>query len=261
MQFKRFGLMLAAATFAAGAFASYEDNMLIAFSTEGDTYADGSPVLPGEWYALCWSTDGNFDGITYDCKPLDSNDKIVRVGAFARELENGQVGCPLVVFQIKPDEAKANSLEDGKFCVYLLDTRNAKGDGVAAKAGDRIGPAEIHGATASTTAIVATSTGALGVAATVAAETASWEESAVVGEEVTEAKIEKIVPGNDEVEFTVSGLMAGVKYNIKAGSSPDPKTFNVWPLEAPLTIADESTFTVDPKNAKFFMIVREPLTK
>lgn len=257
MQFKRFGLMLAAATFAAGAFADVY-NTLISFSTEGDTYADGvTPVLQGEWYALCWSADGNFDGITNECQPADSNDKIVRVGAFAEELPNGKVGCPLVIFQLKPEEAKP--LENGQFCIYLLDTRNAAGTGVAAKASDRIGPAEIHGATASATADVKSSgSGIISDVESQAVESAEWVAS-VVGEDGEEATIEKIVPVSEGVRFTVSGLRPGVKYNIKAGNSPT--TLTEWVLNVPLTVGSETTFTIDPEDARFFSIDRNPLTK
>ena len=54
MKFSKFCFTLATAVFAAGAFADAA-NVLISFSTTADTYADGTPVKDGEWYALCWS--------------------------------------------------------------------------------------------------------------------------------------------------------------------------------------------------------------
>lgn len=265
MKFSKFFVMAAAASVAVGAFAD-ADNMLISFSTDGDTYADGSTVLPNEWYALCWAPDGKeFGGLNYDCTVVDAGDKLVKLGPLARVLSESpyKVGCPFVVFQIKSEEA--SSYEGGKFYVYLLDTRNAAKTGVASavvKDGRNV-PSEINGVSASTTAFTAVSNGALTINDTegnaVAAEDKSWAESGVSGDGVTEARISAISPNGDSVVFTVEGLMAGVKYNIKAGATPS--TVESYALDVPRTVSDEATFEIAPGDARFFKIVREPLAK
>ena len=90
-------------------------NTLIYFRTVGpDTYADGSTVLDGERYALVWSQDGNFGGITADCTPVREGDRIIAV------LSAAKGGCcPMAVYQIPSNEAPSS----GVYEVYLLDTR------------------------------------------------------------------------------------------------------------------------------------------
>ena len=264
MKFTKVFSMAAAASMAVGAFAD-ANNMLISFSTDGDTYADGSTVLTNEWYALCWAPEGKaFGGLNYDCTVVDAGDKLVKVGSLARVLSENpyKVGCPFVVFQINSEEA--STYNGGNFYVYLLDTRNAEKTGVASavvKDGRNV-PAEINGASASTTAFTAVSSGALDINGTegsaVAAKDRNWAESNVSGD-VTEARISSITPNGDSVTFTVEGLMAGVKYNIKAGETPS--TVKNYALDVPRTVSDEATFEIAPGDARFFKIVREPLVK
>ena len=88
---------------------------VVSFSSQGtDYYADGkTSVLDGECYALVWSEDGVFEGIAGDGSPKDSNDKVVYVGAFAKDGK-----CKYVEFHIANDYATT-----GKFDVWVLDTR------------------------------------------------------------------------------------------------------------------------------------------
>ena len=88
---------------------------VVSFSSQGtDYYADGkTSVLDGECYALVWSEDGVFEGIAGDGSPKDPKDKVVYVGAFAKDGK-----CKYVEFHIANDYATK-----GKFDVWVLDTR------------------------------------------------------------------------------------------------------------------------------------------
>ena len=111
------------------AFADGPDDALVTFATRGpDRYADGTPVMDGECYALVWSADGVFEGLAANGAPVDSNDRVVLVAPVA---ENGR--CPEVLFQIPASLAK--QLAGGVYSVMLLDTRVAKANGQAAPRG------------------------------------------------------------------------------------------------------------------------------
>ena len=103
------------------AFANGVDDARLSFSTKGpDRYADGSVVMDGECYALTWSKDGNFDGFDANGECIDPEDRIVLLAPVAK---GGR--CPLVLFQIPA--AEADSLKNGQYAVYLLDTRVSVG--------------------------------------------------------------------------------------------------------------------------------------
>lgn len=108
---------LGLAVMAGFAFADGADDSLVTFSTVGpDRYADGSLVMDGECYALVWSNDGVFEGLSANGRPVDSNDKVVLIAPVAT---NGR--CPTVLFQIPA--TLATSLASGVYDVILLDTR------------------------------------------------------------------------------------------------------------------------------------------
>ena len=109
-------MFAAAMAVAFGAFADGDDNVAVLVSTAGpDRYLGGETVMDGECYALVWSPDGEFNGFTADGSPIDSNDRIVNVGAVAR---NGRCKA---VFEVKASLAK--ELANGVYAVYVLDTR------------------------------------------------------------------------------------------------------------------------------------------
>ena len=107
-------------------FANGVDDARVSFRTKGpDRYADGSVVVDGECYALVWSNDGNFDGFDANGECIDPNDRIVLVAPIAK---NGC--CPPVLFQIPA--AEADTLSDGQYAIYLLDTRISSGGEIKA---------------------------------------------------------------------------------------------------------------------------------
>ena len=114
-------LMFAAAmAVALGAFADGDDNVTVLVSTKGpDRYLGGEVVMDGECYALVWSKDGVFEGFTADGAPIDANDRVVNVGAVAR---NGRCKA---AYEVKA--SLADELANGVYAVFLLDTRVTEG--------------------------------------------------------------------------------------------------------------------------------------
>jgi hypothetical protein len=113
---------------------SVEDSVIV-FSTVGpDKYADGSTVLDGELYALVWTSDGVFEGFSADGKALDAKDRIIVASPLAKD---GR--CPKVMFQIP----KKNASNNGKFEVFLMDTRVTSQSGVVAPRGVKDGQVEV----------------------------------------------------------------------------------------------------------------------
>ena len=106
------------------AFADGDDNVAVLVSTKGpDCYQNGTTVLDGECYALVWSSDGSFEGFTADGAPADKNDRVVNVGAVAKD------GHCRAAFEVPA--TLATELKDGVYAVYLLDTRVDEGGVVA----------------------------------------------------------------------------------------------------------------------------------
>ena len=103
------------------AFAGIEDKVL-RFSTPGvDCYADGSPVVDGECYALVWSPKGTvFSGFNADGTAASTNDRVVLAAALAK---GGR--CRDALFQVPAEEYA--ELEGGEWAVCLVDTRKADG--------------------------------------------------------------------------------------------------------------------------------------
>jgi len=109
--------LLAAASFAG------MNNVVVTFSSQGpDKYADGTPVIDGECYALVWTPDGaEFAGIAGDGKAISPS----KVAIAAPVAKNGK--CPLVQFQIE-EVYRNQNFPGGTWGVYLLDTRRYKTD-------------------------------------------------------------------------------------------------------------------------------------
>ena len=119
------------------AFADGADDAVVTFSTRGpDCYADGTTVMDGECYALVWSADGVFEGLSANGEPVDSADRVVLVAPFAKDGH-----CPEVVFQLPA--SVATSLAKGVYEVLLLDTRVAQSNGTTAPYGTANGKLKV----------------------------------------------------------------------------------------------------------------------
>ena len=110
-------ITLGFAALAAGITFAAANDVLITFSTPGpDTYADGTTVLDGEFYALCWSK--NFANFTINADGTATGGKIVLKAPLAK---GGR--CPTIVFEVDAAEAAAEQYSTGSWAVYMLDTR------------------------------------------------------------------------------------------------------------------------------------------
>lgn len=240
MKFSKLGFMIATAMFAAGAFADAA-NVLISFSTEADTYADGETVKDGEWYALCWASDGNFEGLNLDCTPVDSNDKVLILAPLAKD---GR--CPYVLFQLDSKEAPSG----GKYFVYVLDTRDVTAT-TPAKAKEtedgRMVPEIANGAVAATEGVsVAASTGTKVVKTESVAGEVAW---APVQPKITAFEVEGAT-----VKITVAGMLSGHPYTVKMGATPDGLTAYEVKSQAE---NGEAFFRIEPQDARFFQVIAE----
>ena len=102
----------------------------LSFSTIGcDCYADGSPVLPGECYALVWQKSNTpFPGLPMDPpnpdNPAQNNIWVAEYFPVA-EVSDGYASCPFVsTYGLSMDDDT-----NGKWTIYLLDTRYEREDG------------------------------------------------------------------------------------------------------------------------------------
>ena len=265
MKLSKVCLMLAAASFAVGAFAD-ASNLLVSFYSTNDYYADGTQVLPGEWYALCWSPRTEFGGITYDFKPAVEGDKVFSMMPRAKRYADGNVGCEFSIFQI--DSSKVPS--GGNYFVYLLDTRNAEGTAVAKETTNEDGMlvpnTMLSGASVSGSFTATAFNGKKvkkrkAVASSVAdGKIGTWDESALPSDFKAPRIVDFKVVDNATVRISVADMMPGVKYNVRMGTTPSEMTS--YRVQAPKTVSAEGEtvpFEVSATDAAFFQIVRQPI--
>ena len=247
-------LSVAAAAMLCGA-AFAQQNTLISFSTSsvlGDTYADGSVVQKGEWYALCWSSDGTFAGLDATGEAIAAGDEVLAKFPLAKVVD-GKGYCPKTVVEID-----SNYKSDGFFFVYLLDTRGGTDNTVYAS-GDVSRPfsvnsaTEVVGVTAAATAVTISNVSTAGKAVT---------EASIKGLGVENPRVVGINPVGDQVLIEVENMSPYIRYNVKKGAS----------VSAITSLATETTpqtgdlegnsvvFPVAKDEARFFQVVQQPLT-
>ena len=226
------------------------NNILIGFSTRGpDKYADGTTVVDGEWFALVWTKNDTFGGLTLDGEPVVEGDRVIY---FAKLAKDGR--CPYTVFQLDWKDAPTG----GKYSVIMLDTREVASQAVAAKGGAAKKPAVVNG---DATVVAERIEVAGGSASIDIAEGVAWKQSEVKGFKPPRFKSFRVVDAA-RVKFEVEDLMPGVKYNVVMGETPSKLTS--YALEVPATVSGEktdATFVIDSGDARFFSVVREPLVK
>ena len=231
------------AALAVGAFAD-AGNTLITFSTQEDRYADGEKVLDGEWYALCWSENAKFGGIAADSTPAAEGDKIYQMAPLAK---NGR--CPTVVFQLDSKVAPTN----GKYYVYMLDTRNADKTALVAAVDGKPVAAAAQNLTADGEA---TDGHSITIKTGVQTVPSGFAETAVPAN-VGDPVIDSLVIADTRATITVSNMSPALQYDVVGGATVDKiETWNKSPLQGD---KDGVTFDVDAKDAKFFKVVRKPL--
>lgn len=192
--------ILAAAVVAAaiGAFADGDDNAAVLVTTAGpDRYGDGQTVMDGECYALVWSTDGVFDGFSADGSPVDPGDRVVNVGAVAK---NGRCRA---AFEVQA--SLADTLAGGVYEVYVLDTRVSE-NGVVAPHGLVDGKLSVLNGYGKVSENVTIGPGAGLVLTGAAAGAATAGVATEAAADVEQPRVTRIVQEGDKVAIYVKGL-------------------------------------------------------
>ena len=233
-------ITLGFAALAAGVAFAAANDLLVTFSTPGpDTYADGTTVLDGECYALCWSTDFSQFSITPTGEGV--NGKVVLKAPVAK---GGR--CPTTVFEINADYVEQN-FKGGEWAVYLLDTRWFSSTGFAS-----IGSATRVNTFGLVGNSVAVSTGSAGG---ILAGTAG--SATTVAGEVAAPTITGIKVAGGKVFVTVKGAPY-LGYALVEGATPDTVTDDVSGAKASATGEEEVTIVTDVKDGgAFFKVTRK----
>ena len=232
------------AAFAAGAAFAAVNDMIVTFSTPGpDVYADGKTVLDGENYALCWSKD--FSEFKIESDGTATGGEVVLV---APKAKNGR--CPTVAFEVNADYYDRKGYADGKWAVYLLDTRKfttgEDGSLVVTLAGNAKSvntSGMVGGAVAVKTAGAADLAGIAAAADTPAGDVAAPQITGI-----------RIYEGN--VYVTVKGAPY-LAYGLAAGDTPSKVDAAVEDATADATGEEEITIVTPVKEGgQFFRALR-----
>ena len=246
---KKIMAMVGAAGLAVASFAAVNDT-LITFSTPGpDVYGDGTAVLPGECYALVWSADGNFDGIKADGSTINPNEKVVLVADIAKQNEKGEGYCPLVIYQV--DAALAETLTNGQYAVYLLDTRVVAADGTKT-----VGGLDENGKLKAVNTSVAVSDNTSAASSELGSQKAAAAKATVGYSVDCYAKVDDpVITGvkidGAKITITASGLSPVANYWVLKGGAPG--AVNTPIAEATFDADGKCTFD-KPEGAPFFKI-------
>lgn len=195
------------------------DDTLLAFSTKGpDRYADGTPVLEGEMYAVVWTKTGSeFAGFDLNGQAVDTNNNAVVV-ALPRGMYSARCGgvrCPKTLFQIAANVAAKYA--GGTYALALLDTRVSDGKGGLVASGrldqvkgwGLVEQSRIKAVSQGT----ARATGLTGV-------TTTHASAVPAGEELPQPRITGISVKDGYVMLTVKGTSPRLLYNVAAGDRP-----------------------------------------
>lgn len=227
------------AAIAAGATFAAANDLLITFSTPGpDKYADGTTVLNGERYALCWSTD--FSAFSIKPDGTAEGGKVVLAAPVAK---GGR--CPTTVFEIDAGYV-AKNFKGGEWAVYLLDTRKFSATGVAS-----LGPASSVNTFGLVGNSVAVSSGSAGGLLTGSAAVATSATGEVAAPSITGIKVD-----GGKVYVTVKGAPY-LGYGLVEGLTPDTVTTDVEGASAQATGEEEITIVTDAKEGGAFFKVNQ----
>ena len=237
---KKTMLSMFAAMAATAAFAAAND-VLVTFSTPGpDKYADGTTVLDGERYALCWSKDFS----QFKINP----DGSAEGGAIVISVPVAKNGCcPTMMFEVDADLV-AKKYTGGEWAVYMLDTRKFGATGAVASVGS-MDAVKTFGAVGNSVAVATGSAGGLLGGVSGAAKTATGD---VAAPQITGIRV---FEGN--VYVTVKGAPY-LGYGLTAGDTPAKVDADVANATAGATGADEVTIVTPVKDGgQFFKVNRK----
>ena len=235
---------------AAVASASGVGDARLSFSTKGpDRYADGSVVMDGECYALVWSKDGKFEGFAANGECIDNCDRIVLIAPVAKEGH-----CPPVLFQIP--EAEAQELKNGRYAVYLLDTRVASGDTVRPRGtvNGKLALMNGYGAASANLAVGALSSVNFGENAEDKVEGQIASVLAAAPADCAQPRIKAMRIEGDNVFLTVENLKGFMR--VSSGSDVAAADSTGAAVETNGGDEDVTLVTRKPGNSGFFKVIR-----
>lgn len=251
--------LLVAGVVLLGLAAQAADDTLLAFSTKGpDRYADGTPVLAGEMYAVVWTKAGSeFAGFDLNGQAVDTNNNAVVV-ALPRGVYSARCGgvrCPKTLFQLTA--AVAAQYAGGTYALALLDTRVSDGKGGLVASG-RLDQVKGWGLVENSR-IQAVSEGCARATGLTAATT-THASAVPAGEEIPQPRITGISVQDGYVTLKVVGTTSRMLYNVAAGDRPGRHhTRHAAPVAAQgHARADREITLVMPvaENQRFFQVVR-----
>ena len=221
------------------AVAAVNDTLLM-FSTQGpDKYADGTQVLDGECYALCYVTDAAAFAIKGDGTAAAGGEVLLT----APVAKDGR--CPNLLYVV--DAAKADSLAGGAYGVYLLDTRVPKAEGGYTVAGVENGKAKVVNGAGAVAEGGTTGAEATDTIAQLPAAAASGAVTAL--SVIDQPKITAIKVDGANIKLTVADLSPAADYQVTTGA-------DVADVSKPVaSTVDGSTFTVSKDAGKFFKVI------
>ena len=245
-------LSIVASVLSAAAFAAAND-ALVAFSTPGvDRYADGTPVLDGECYALVWTAEGSA-GFSLAADGTASGGEMVLVAPLAK---GGR--CPKVFFEVDAADMESKYV-GGSWGVYLLDTRSWGPDGVARPAGTAGGRVRlVNAAGAVSGATVKVAAGSLSSAVGTSGSVASSATALPASAEGKNPVVTGIRVDGANVYVTVKGTVPYLQYALSSGATPGSVSEGVGSPRTGAEADDEEIVLVAPakKGSAFFKVGR-----
>ena len=196
------------------AFGGAQNDLRVTFCSSGpDRYADGRTVLDNEFYALVWVKDGaTFAGFAADGSLVAAEGgKVLVSGPWAKD---GR--CRFVGLQI--DAAEASAYAKGAFQLYLLDTRNADGTTLSAKAGV---PGAVNGfaAVAETKGDGNGYSSSLSASGSIMVKTVSALPPGAPQPQITDLQVVDS-PNGKMLKLKVKNTVPYLRYNVAGGETP-----------------------------------------
>ena len=244
---KKLTILAAVSMMAAGAFAALPSYVMFS-STGPDKYADGTPVLDGEVYALVWTKTGSaFAGFNADGTLVDATtSKLVSAAPIATAQH-----CPPVMYMLTG--ANSDLEATGSFSVYLMDTRVT--DGTVTKVGG-LNEDGTFAAVNTTTAVAESVKGGSSTKADEAVAAAGAVATAVPAD-APQPKITGVQVVGGKVIVKVADTVPYLQYGISAGKTPsnlDQKDL----VQGVNGTAEGLTLVVDdPADNRFFKVIRK----
>ena len=243
---KKLTILAAVSMMVAGAFAALPSYVMFS-STGPDKYADGTPVMDGEVYALVWAKAGSaFAGFNADGTLVDAtNNKLVSAAPIATAQH-----CPPVMYMLTGANSDLNA--QGSFSVYLMDTR------VKSAAGTKVGGLNADGTFKAINATTEVAEAVKGGSSTNAeAAAASGAVATAVPADAPQPKITAVQVVGGKVIVKVADTVPYLQYGISAGKTPsklDQKDL----VEGVNGTGEDLTLVVDdPADNRFFKVIRK----